>query len=283
MPITIGELTGGSMCMGTLVSDRRSDIQVHDRAEKVQPTILDIKLLTHPVYTVESLTTLQRMSPDIEAYLRHNLVEPTSSRFRTMVNRTGAFLNHRLLHHKKPIVCACGRVLLKHGVCRICFERELEILRQMRPEMEAAIEAASHLSYENRQLEAHLLTFNAKTPLVLRRAVEQALKKWIFEVLRVHVQIWDSDIPSQGFRRETLKITTIAVPSEGLCFVDLLTTHNDKLPRRTCRPWTPPWVHAKGVDPYLVYPFDVGIMCGRSAIQVAVHQWEWFVYLAGFR
>lgn len=261
--------------MSTLMLNRGSETLASDSAGKCRSDVSDILLLlTHPIYSDESLTTLRRMALDIEAHLRNVLVTPVSSRLVTIFNRSSAFLRHQVLCSKKSVVCNCGRVLLKHGVCRDCFEHELEVLRQMRPEMEAAIEAAKHLGYENKQLEAHLVAFNAKVPHVLRWAVEQALKKWIFEVLSVHVQIWESDIPSEGFSRQTLKISKIAVPSEGLRFIALLMANNDKLPRRTVRPYTPPWVHAKGLDPFLVYPFDVGVMCGKNAIQVAVCKWD---------
>lgn len=216
--------------MRTLVSKKRSVIQGHDQSLENQLIIPDlVTLLAHPEFTGESFTTLQRMAPNIEAYLRHNLV------------------------------------------CQPCFERELEVLRKLRPEMEAGVKAADHLGFSDKQAEAHISAYCAKISTALRRAVEEALKIWIFEVLNVHVQIWDSDISSEGFYYETLKITKIAVPSQGLHFLQRLTANNDKLPRRSAAPR----VHIKGTDPYLSVPFDIGVMCGvRDAIVVAIHQWD---------
>ena len=183
-------------------------------------------LLSHPEYSGESFTSLQRMAPEIEAYLRQNAIQPG-------------------------------------------FNQELEKLRQIRPEMEAGV-AAAHCIGVNRQIEAHLAAFNANIPNELRLAIEQALKVWIFDVLGVNVLVWNSDILGDGFRRETLRITKVAVPSAGLRFLARLTVNNHKLPRRTVAPW----VHIKGPDPYLVCPFDIGTLCGDDAIQVAVHKWD---------
>lgn len=148
------------------------------------------------------------------------------------------------------------------------FDQELDKLRQIRPEMEAGV-AAAHSIGVSRQIEAHLAAFNINIPNELRSAIEQALKMWIFGVLGVNVQVWNSDILGDGFRRETLRITKVAVPSEGLRFLAKLTANNDKLPRRTIAPW----VHVKGPDPYLVCPFNIGTLCDDDAIQVAVHKW----------
>lgn len=241
--------------------ENRSDTQ-SDR-----PIIPDLQtLLAHPEYPDESLATIGRMAPNIEAYLSKVLVEPPTVDH----NQIGASIWNRLSRKKNPVTCACGKVETGCGVCKICFDRDLEALRQIRPEMEAAIEAARRIGNSSRQMEAHILAYNAKIPATLRRAVEESLKIWIFEELGVYVQIWGSDISGDGFRRETLKATKVAVPSEGLRFLALLMANNSKLPRRDVAPW----VYISGLDPYLVPPFDVGIMCGADAIEVAVHKWD---------
>ena len=157
---------------------------------------------------------------------------------------------------------------LRQNAIQPGFNQELEDLRQIRLEMEAGVLAARGIGI-NRQVEAHLAAFNLQIPNELRLAIEQALKVWIFDVLGVNVQVWGSDILGDGFHRETLRITKVAVPSEGLRFLARLMANNDKLPRRTVAPW----VHVKGIDPYLVCPFDIGTLCGDDAIQVAVHKW----------
>lgn len=202
----------------------RTRIRDFESTELIVPDL--VKLLAHPEYSGESLSTLERMAPEIEAYLHKNAIQPG-------------------------------------------FDQDLDRLRQIRPEMEAGVEAADHIGI-NRQKEAHLAAFNLQIPNELRLAIEQALKMWIFDVLGVYVQVWNSDILGDGFRRETLRITRVAVPSEGLRFLAKLTANNDKLPRRSVAPW----VHIKGLDPYLVCPFDIGTLCGDDAIQVAVHKWD---------
>lgn len=253
--------------------DRRQTVSGDDRHSYEQSSLIitDLeKVLAHPVYTDESIATIRKMASNIEAYLRRVLIEPTAGRLRTLVNRIGVFLRNRLLRDKTPFVCTCGRVLLSRGVCQSCFLRELEVLRLARPEMEEAVRVAPLIGNASKQEQAHIQAYGQKVPVVLRRAVEEALKIWIYEVLGVNVLIWGVETQSKGFRRETLKISLVPVPAKGLSLLARFMANNHKLPRRSVAPW----VHVLGADPYLVFPFDVGVFCGDNALQVAILNWD---------
>ena len=259
--------------MNTRLIDERRVVLDGDHKISEQPSLIIadlLNVLAHPVYTGESAATIQRMAPHVEAYLRRVLITPSAGRLRTVVNRIGVILRSRLLRNKTPFACTCNRVRLSEGVCRSCFLAELEALRLARPEMEKAIEIAPLIGNASKQEQAHLQAYSRRVPVVLRRAVEEALKIWIYEVLSINVLIWGAETQSKGFRRETLKISMVPVPAKGLTLLARLMAENDKLPRRSVAPW----VHVMGADPYLVFPFDVGVFCGDSALQVTILNWD---------